>query len=203
KKIGGEEDDTANFESYKRKKYKNLRKIEKKIKRIIEKKEVHNNKDDKSIKKSIDLLIYPCIYEINKNENYFTSSCCSGRTVIFGEVGKNDEHSENSLIDFESGKKLDKCGIDKNSFKKEKICTNEIFLSYLKQNFIINRKEQTKKHSSDNEKCRYKWKGKNVNDHHSLCDCKGTKMHKKKVHIYYSCHMHQNLEHDANKIRKI
>lgn len=45
------------------------------------------NKKDKSKKGSIDKAIQPLINKINQKENYFTTSSCSGRIVVYR--GKN------------------------------------------------------------------------------------------------------------------
>ncbi|CRG97198.1 conserved Plasmodium protein, unknown function [Plasmodium gallinaceum] len=180
-------------------KSESLRKIEKKIKLIIEEKEINSNKDDKSIKKSIDLLIYPCIYEINKNESYYTSSCCSGRIVIFSEVRENNTNSENNFFNPFLKKKLENYENIKDTLNKKR--EEEIFVKYMKTNTTKNKKEE-KKNISDCENYGY-LKNKIIDNYQSPFHCSKNKLHKKNVHIFYSSHSHQNLEFDVNYIRKI
>ncbi|CRG99046.1 conserved Plasmodium protein, unknown function [Plasmodium relictum] len=180
-------------------KNENLRDIEKKIKLIIEKKQINDNKDDKSIKRSIDLLIYPCICEINKNESYYTCSCCSGRIVIFGEVYENDKDSEKNFPNSFVNKELDNYENIKDTLKKKD--KEKVFFKYFKKSYSINKKEE-KKNISDYENID-NLKRKTANNYQSPFHCKEKKLHKKNVHIFYTSHSHQNLKYDIDDIRKI
>ncbi|GAW79888.1 hypothetical protein, conserved [Plasmodium gonderi] len=173
------------------------RRMEAKIQSIIEKKNVNDVSNDKSIKKSIDVLIYPCIYEINKNKNYLTRSCCSGRVIIFEEV--NEKKCRKSWLN----KKFDIENVSNDEIKKR--IEKDDFISYLKK--IYDEESENYKsgkgkysnyehvHNLDDEK--------NREDIELVRKRKGEKIHRKKVHIFYTNHMHQNLEHDTNFVKNI
>jgi len=59
---------------------------------------------DKSKKGDIDELLLPLIQQINSQNNYFTTSSCSGRVVIWNGSGKKNETTwlkvSHSLIDY-------------------------------------------------------------------------------------------------------
>lgn len=207
----------------------NVKYIEKVVKQIIEKKNVYNDIDDKSIKKSIDLLIYPCVYEINKNEFYYTTSCCSGRIVIFKEVHINNKN--------DNQKKIFKNSTTSQEKKEENIShhlsninllnvheKDELFLSHFKKNFILQNNEEKYTYCSDHDissffdvskKKTNKWEDiyeeKNLKEnilyinkeHKKKKVRKKKKIHKKNVHILYSSHSHQHLKYDIKVIKDI
>ncbi|SCP03817.1 conserved Plasmodium protein, unknown function [Plasmodium ovale] len=199
-----EEGDISFFDSYKKGCHKNQRMMEKKVKEIIERKEVNEKSDDKSVKKSIDVLIYPCIHEINKNEKYFTSSCCSGRIVIFAEMGKRDEQPVNDVINFGTCKKLDTFEGTKNR-SKENCTEGEEFLSYFKKKHTLSKNEEKEKYFSDQEKDTI-FKSKRRSRYISPLNCAEKKLHKKKkkyILVLYSSHSHQNLEYYKHLLKNI
>ncbi len=60
-------------------------------------------REDKSRKGSIDEPIIPLIEKINSHKDYFTTSSCSGRTIVINRYGRNEKldsrwlYSEHSL----------------------------------------------------------------------------------------------------------
>ncbi|SBT76019.1 conserved Plasmodium protein, unknown function [Plasmodium ovale] len=199
-----EDGDMSFFDSYNKGCHKNQRMMEKKVKEIIEKKEVNDKSDDKSVKKSIDVLIYPCIHEINKNEKYFTSSCCSGRIVIFAEMGKRDEQPVKDVINFGTRKKLDTSEGTKNG-SKESCTEGEEFLSYFKKKHTLSTSEEKEKYFSDQESATI-FKSKRRSRYTSPLNCAEKKLHKKKkknILVLYSSHSHENLEYYKNLIKNI
>ncbi|OTN68206.1 putative PHF5-like protein [Plasmodium knowlesi] len=170
-----------------------VKEMEERIKRVVEEKNINDDGVDKSIKKSIDILISPCIYLINRSPDYFTSSCCSGRVVIFGEVEQVYKNRN-----FNSGADYNRCsslleeanlGGDIMNGKTKGAIEEDAFLSYLKGSY--------------HEACYW--------DDQSGLTMKGRnsspeglkRKHRKNVRIYYSSHMHQNLKEDSKMVKSI
>ena len=69
-------------------------------------------KKDKSKKGSIDKPIIPLIEKINSHKDYFTTSSCSGRTIVINRYGKNEKldsewfYSEHSMPDYNEIKEI-------------------------------------------------------------------------------------------------
>ncbi|CAD2086772.1 conserved Plasmodium protein, unknown function [Plasmodium vinckei brucechwatti] len=174
--------------------YNNNKLIEKKVKEIIEEKGIIEKENDKSIKKSIDLLIYPCIYEINMNENYFTSSCCSGRTIIFCEADKSKkENKKKSISDINLNTNLDTSnGVN----ELEENCKDKQFLSYLKKKYILENFILSNEHENE------KKKNIDINNYKHFSISQKAPIHRKNVKLFYCSHSHHNLEIDTKNIKK-
>ncbi|VTZ67366.1 tRNA wybutosine-synthesizing protein, putative [Plasmodium chabaudi chabaudi] len=182
--------------------YNNNKLAEKKVKEIIEEKEIIEKENDKSIKKSIDLLIYPCIYEINRNENYYTSSCCSGRTIIFCEAGKSKKEKKNEKKN--ENKKENTSDIHLNTNldaphvvnELEGNCKDNQFLSYLKKKYIL------KNFILSNEDGDEKKNNVDINNYKHFSTSQKAPTHRKNVKLFYCSHSHNNLEIDAKNIKQ-
>lgn len=55
----------------------------------IRQQQAYVEEEDASRKSSIDARIIPLVGEINKSENYFTTSSCSGRFIAYAQVQLN------------------------------------------------------------------------------------------------------------------
>ncbi|KJP86186.1 hypothetical protein AK88_04157 [Plasmodium fragile] len=171
----------------------NPRGMEEMVKRVVEQKNINDDGEDKSIKKSIDLLITPCIYEINRSPDYFTSSCCSGRVVIFGEVGgvRENRNSCSGAMCNRSGSVVGGADLGDNANGKTKrTIEQDAFISYLKRSY-----HEEGCHSYD--ECDPPVQGRNISPERTK------KKHRKNVHMYYSSHMHQNLREDPKVVKRI
>ncbi|EUD64928.1 hypothetical protein C922_04660 [Plasmodium inui San Antonio 1] len=167
----------------------NPREMEETVKRFVEEKNINDDGRDKSIKKSIDLLISPCIYEINRSPNYFTSSCCSGRIVVFGEASEEDQEGEVG----QGGDVKDTAnGRTKRTFEED------AFVSYLKRSYHGGLPADPpvrgcySDHQSDS-----------TVQERSAPPEKTKRKHRKNVKIYYSSHMHQNLREASKLVKRI